>query len=79
MEDNTMKKNALMTPETIKEIESLIPDHGEALIRWGAQLHRDGIVKGGVGAVIGMVIGLIAVSIFDARKKIDNDKDEEES
>ncbi|NSJ25474.1 hypothetical protein [Blautia glucerasea] len=74
-----MKKNTLMTPETIKEIESLIPDHGEALIRWGAQLHRDGIVKGGIGAVIGMAIGLIAVSVKDSWKKIDNNEEEEES
>lgn len=73
-----MKKNTLMTPETIKEIESLIPDHGEALIRWGAQLHRDGIVKGGIGAVIGMTIGLIAVSVKDSWKKIDNNEEEEE-
>lgn len=71
-----MKKNTLMTPETIKEIESLIPDHGEALIRWGAQLHRDGIVKGGIGAVIGMTIGLIAVSVKDSWKKIDNNEEE---
>lgn len=28
-------KKTLMTPEAIKEIESLIPDHQEALMRWG--------------------------------------------
>lgn len=28
-------KTTLMTSEAIKEIESLIPDHEEALIRWG--------------------------------------------
>lgn len=28
-------KMKLMTPEAIKEIESLIPDHEEALMRWG--------------------------------------------
>lgn len=40
-------KMKLMTPEAIKEIESLIPDHEEALMRWGAQMYREGIVKGG--------------------------------
>ena len=39
-------KMKLMTPEAIKEIESLIPDHEEALMRWGAQMYREGIVKG---------------------------------
>ena len=38
-------KMKLMTPEAIKEIESLIPDHEEALMRWGAQMYREGIVK----------------------------------
>ena len=35
-------KMKLMTPEAIKEIESLIPDHEEALMRWGAQMYREG-------------------------------------
>ena len=41
-------KMRLMTPEAIKEIESLIPDHEEALMRWGAQMYREGIVKGAI-------------------------------
>ena len=66
-------KNALMTPEAIKEIEGLIPDHGEALILWGAQLYRDGIVKGAIFAGVGMALGVIAVGAkefyLDTRKK----------
>lgn len=53
-------KMKLMTPEAIKEIESLIPDHDEALMRWGAQMYREGIVKGAILAGTGMILGTIA-------------------
>lgn len=63
-------KNKLMTPEAIKEIESLIPDHGEVLVRYGAQMYRDGIVKGTICACIGMAVGMIAREIYmDTEKK----------
>lgn len=53
-------KMKLMTPEAIKEIESLIPDHEEALMRWGAQMYREGIVKGAILVGTGMMLGTIA-------------------
>lgn len=69
-------KMRLMTPEAIKEIESLIPDHEEALIRWGAQMYREGIVKGAIFTGIGMTLGIVASVIkelyFDTEK---NEKD----
>lgn len=49
-------KMKLMTPEAIKEIESLIPDHEEALMRWGAQMYREGIVKGAILVGTGMML-----------------------
>lgn len=65
-------KMRLMTPEAIKEIESLIPDHEEALIRWGAQMYREGIVKGAIFTGIGMTLGIVASVIkelyFDTEK-----------
>lgn len=73
-------KMRLMTPEAIKEIESLIPDHEEALMRWGAQMYRDGIVKGaiftGIGVTLGIVAGAVKELYFDARKKNSNNEDE---
>lgn len=66
-------KYKLMTPEAIKEIESLIPDHGEALMQYGAQMYRDGIVKGAICACIGMAVGMIASVVkeiyIDTEKK----------
>lgn len=54
-------KMTLMTPETIKEIESLIPDHEEALMRWGAQMYREGFVEGAIVAGISTMIGMLAI------------------
>lgn len=54
-------KMTLMTPEAIKDIESLIPNHGEALMQWGAQMYRDGIVKGAIVAGISTMIGMLVI------------------
>lgn len=52
-------KMRLMTPEAIKEIESLIPDHEEALI---------GV---SVGAIFGVVIagGFEVINLWKDKKK----------
>ncbi len=73
-------KYKLMTPEAIKEIESLIPDHGEALMQYGAQMYRDGIVEGAIYACIGMAVGMIASVVkeiyIDTEKKKNSYKTE---
>lgn len=73
-------KMRLMTPEAIKEIESLIPDHEEALMRWGAQMYREGIVKGaiftGTGMLLGMIAGVVKELYFDAKKENSNIEEE---
>lgn len=73
-------KMRLMTPEAIKEIESLIPGREEALMRWGAQMYREGIVKGAIFTGIGMTLGIVAGAVkelyFDTRKKNSNNEDE---
>ena len=56
-------RNTIMTPEAISEIEILIPDHKEALMRYGAQMYREGIIKGAVWACVGLVCG-ISISAF---------------
>lgn len=72
-------KMKLMTPEAIKEIESLIPDHEEALMRCGAQMYREGIVKGailvGTGLILRTIVGVVKELYFDTK----NRKSEEES
>lgn len=73
-------KMTLMTPEAIKEIESLIPNHEEALMQWGAQMYRDGIVKGAIVGGIGMTIGMLAIvwkeCYLDSKKKSSKSKEE---
>lgn len=73
-------KMRLMTPEAIKEIESLIPDHEEALMRWGAQMYREGIVKGaiftGTGMLLGMIAGVVKELYFNTKKKNSNIEEE---
>ena len=72
-------KMKLMTPEAIKEIESLIPDHEEALMRWGAQMYREGIVKGVILVGTGMILGTIAGAVKELYFDNKNKKSEEES
>lgn len=73
-------KMTLLTPEAIKDIESLIPDHGEALMQWGAQMYRDGIVKGAIVGGISTMIGMLAIvwkeCYLDSKKKSSNSKEE---
>lgn len=71
-------KMKLMTPEAIKEIESLIPDHEEALMRWGAQMYREGIVKGAILVGTGMILGTIAGAVKELYFDTKNRKSEEE-
>lgn len=72
-------KMRLMTPEAIKEIESLIPDHEEALMQWEAQMYREGIVKGaiftGTGMILGMIAGVVKELYFDTRKKSNTEEE----
>lgn len=68
-------KSKLMTEETIKEIESLIPDHEQALILYGADLYRKGMIKGAVVAGIGTAFGMIVNAIKHVDTEKNNSKD----
>ena len=49
-------------------------------MRWGAQMYREGIVKGAIFTGIGMTLGIVAGAVkelyFDTRKKNSNNEDE---
>ena len=61
-----MKK--VITANQIKEIEKLIPEHGDALMAlmaYGADMYREGIFSGFKYALIGIAVGEVATLIFD--------------
>lgn len=51
-----MKK--IITEEQEIEIGKLVADHGDALVAFGADMYRDGLIKGAIAGVSGMTIGL---------------------
>ena len=58
-----MKK--VVTANQIKEIEKLIPEHGDALMAYGADMYREGIFSGFKYALIGIAVGGVTTLIFD--------------
>lgn len=54
-----------------KEIESLIPEHGDALVAYGADMYRQGIITGAVILAVGVGCGFLFESariIYKHRK-----------
>lgn len=68
----------IITEEQKREIESLIPEHGDALLNYGADMYYQGIFKGAGLLVAGMVIGFIIEQslIIYKNRKSKNDKEE---
>lgn len=50
-----------------REIENLATEHWDALIAYGADLYRDGLIK---GAIIGIVSATLGTTISIAVKEI---------
>ncbi len=57
-----MKKFELMSSNDIKEIESLMPNHGKALVNFGAEMYKEGIIKGSIITSVGICFGVMVVS-----------------
>ena len=47
----------IITKEQEREIEQLAVEHSDALIAFGADLYRQGMFKGGVIILAGVVVG----------------------
>lgn len=70
----------IITEELKKEIEQLIPGHEEALVAYGADMYRRGIVTGAVWIALGVGCGFIidgSIRVYKHWKS--KKKDEEES
>lgn len=48
----------LITNEQKREIEQLAVEHSDALIAFGADLYRQGMIKGGVITLAGVIVGM---------------------
>lgn len=62
-----------------KEIERLIPEHGEALVAYGADMYRQGMITGAVLLGAGVCCGFIvegARTIYKYRKSKKNHEEE---
>lgn len=69
----------IITETQKKEIEQLIPGHGEALVAYGADMYRQGMVVGAVLLGAGVCCGFIAEgmrTIYKCRKSKKNRKEE---
>lgn len=56
-----MKK--LITVEQENEIVELAKDHNDALVAFGADMYRDGMLKGGLVALVGVGLGMVGCKI----------------
>lgn len=60
-----------------KEIEQLIPEHGDALLAYGADMYRQGIITGAVIFAIGVGCGFFFESVRIIYKYRKSKKEEE--
>lgn len=62
----------IISEKQMREIESLIPEHGEALVAFGADMYRQGIFKGalilGGGIFVAGIVINVAKEIHEKRK-----------
>ena len=60
-----MTKFTIMTMDDAKEVGELFETHETALINFGAEMYREGMIKGALILGGGMVIGMITKPIAD--------------
>lgn len=68
----------IITKTQKKEIEQLIPKHGEALVAYGADMYRRGLITGAVWLAIGVSCGFIVERTRNIYKHQKSKKESEE-
>lgn len=68
----------IITENQKKEIERLIPEHGEALVAYGADMYRRGIITGAIWLAIGLGCGFIVEGTRKIYKYRKSKKENEE-
>lgn len=71
-----MKK--LITTEQELEIVELAKDHKDAIIAFGADMYRDGLIKGAIVTCIGVLTGMAVTAFVYVRKELKKKKDNHE-
>ena len=61
-----------------KEIEQLIPEHTEALVAYGADMYRRGLITGAVWLAIGVGCGFVITGLKEIYKYQKSKKEHEE-
>lgn len=70
----------LITEDQKREIEKLAENHCDALIAYGADMHRRGIIRGAICTYIGLAVGYYGAACIDrCIKKHKSTKEEKES
>lgn len=68
----------IITENAKREIESLIPEHEEALVMYGADMYRQGIFTGAFYLALGVGLGFViqtSVEVYKHRKNEDKKKE----
>ena len=69
----------LITEQQKREIEMLGVDHFDALVAYGADMYRDGLIKGAMITTIGVATGITISKVFKFIKERKITKHEKES
>ena len=71
--------NKIITELQKQEIEELAINHNKALIAYGADMYRSGLIKGAIIGSIGAATGIAISKIYDVIQTKRSQKSEDES
>lgn len=68
-----------ITEEQIIEIENLTKEHHDALVAYGADLYKQGLIKGAIVCVAGVTLAtLVSIGSKYVKRRIDHKQSKEE-
>lgn len=70
-------KRVLITVAQQEEIAALATKHGDALIAYGADMYRKGIIKGALAAFVGFTIAGVSIVVKKIKDETNAENKEE--
>lgn len=58
-------KKYIITKEQMCEIAELATEHWDALVAYGSDMYRNGLLKGGTIAIAGIITGNVILSVLE--------------